>query len=145
MSPSPRTRFSPSSMTARIDGRCASRTATVGERAGDATIGPAAPYSHLGPTREVQETGLRRSWAFEAMTGHQAVSPEGHAGQPGAVAVRAAGYTGGLARQTVELLALLYLGVLLLRTFSAEAYVVPTGSMAPTLLGAHRAFRCPDC
>ena len=39
----------------------------------------------------------------------------------------------GVVRQTVELLVLLVVCVLLVRTFSAEAYVVPTGSMAPTL------------
>ena len=33
----------------------------------------------------------------------------------------------------------------LFRTFSAEAYVVPTGSMAPTLLGHHRELTCPNC
>src|SRR5947207_5797729 len=51
----------------------------------------------------------------------------------------------GLVRQTVELLVFLSLCVLLARTFSAEAYVVPTGSMAPTLLGWHRELVCPNC
>jgi signal peptidase I len=48
-------------------------------------------------------------------------------------------------RQTVELLVFLTLCVLLARTFSAEAYVVPTGSMAPTLLGWHSELACPNC
>jgi signal peptidase I len=48
-------------------------------------------------------------------------------------------------RQTVELLVSLCLCVVLARTFSAEAYVVPTGSMAPTLLGLHREVVCPNC
>ena len=48
-------------------------------------------------------------------------------------------------RQTVDLIVVLCLGVLLFRTFSAEAYVVPTGSMAPTLLGHHRELTCPNC
>jgi signal peptidase I len=48
-------------------------------------------------------------------------------------------------RQTVELIVVLSLCVLLVRTFSAEAYVVPTGSMAPTLLGLHRELTCPNC
>ncbi len=52
---------------------------------------------------------------------------------------------GGRVRQTVELIVLLCLCVLLVRTFSAEAYVVPTGSMAPTLLGLHREIACPNC
>ena len=51
----------------------------------------------------------------------------------------------GLRRATVEFLILLAIGILLLRTFAAEAYVVPTGSMAPTLLGYHKEVTCPNC
>ena len=48
-------------------------------------------------------------------------------------------------RPVVESLLLLFAGMLLIRTFAAEAYIVPTGSMAPTLLGIHRDLACPDC
>ena len=49
-------------------------------------------------------------------------------------------------RQTVEFLVVLGLGILLFRTFAAEAYIVPTGSMAPTLLGHPQgASTCPNC
>ena len=51
----------------------------------------------------------------------------------------------GVVRQTVEFLVLLCLCILLFRTFAAEAYIVPTGSMAPTLLGHHREVTCPNC
>src|SRR5436305_627984 len=34
---------------------------------------------------------------------------------------------------------------LLLRTFLLDTYHVPTGSMAPALLGDHRACACPRC
>ena len=51
----------------------------------------------------------------------------------------------GLARQTAEFLVVLCLTVLIFRTFAAEAYIVPTGSMAPTLLGQHREVVCPNC
>ena len=51
----------------------------------------------------------------------------------------------GVVRQTVDLVVVLCLGVLMFRTFSAEAYVVPTGSMAPTLMGYHRELTCPNC
>jgi signal peptidase I len=51
----------------------------------------------------------------------------------------------GLPRQSVEFLVVLCLSVLLFRTFAAEAYIVPTGSMAPTLLGNHRELVCPNC
>lgn len=50
-----------------------------------------------------------------------------------------------LQRSVVEFLALLLIGVICWRTFMAEAYIVPTGSMAPTLLGMHRAFVCSNC
>ena len=33
----------------------------------------------------------------------------------------------------------------LFRTFEAEAFVIPTGSMAPTLMGRHKDVVCPKC
>ena len=33
----------------------------------------------------------------------------------------------------------------LFRTFEAEAFVIPTGSMAPTLMGRHKDMNCPEC
>jgi len=50
-----------------------------------------------------------------------------------------------LFRQTVEFLVALSLSILLFRTFAAEAYIVPTGSMAPTLLGLHKEVSCSNC
>jgi signal peptidase I len=50
-----------------------------------------------------------------------------------------------VARQTVEFLVLLGVSILIFRTFAAEAYIVPSGSMAPTLLGDHAESICPDC
>ena len=34
---------------------------------------------------------------------------------------------------------------LLFRGFVAEAFVIPTGSMAPTLQGRHKDIECPKC
>lgn len=48
-------------------------------------------------------------------------------------------------RQTIEFLIVLSLCILVFRTFAAEAYIVPTGSMAPTLLGNHREVMCSNC
>ncbi|RUL89543.1 signal peptidase I [Tautonia sociabilis] len=48
-------------------------------------------------------------------------------------------------RPLVESIPILFIGMLLVRTFAAEAYIVPTGSMAPTLLGVHRDVRCTSC
>ena len=50
-----------------------------------------------------------------------------------------------LLRQTGEFVVVLCLSILIFRTFAAEAYIVPTGSMAPTLLGNHRELACPNC
>jgi signal peptidase I len=55
------------------------------------------------------------------------------------------GHKEGICRQTIEFLLFLGIGILLLRTFAAEAYVVPTGSMAPTLLGFHKELTCTNC
>ncbi len=48
-------------------------------------------------------------------------------------------------RPLVEFLVILAIGILFSRVFAAEAYIVPTGSMAPTLLGSHRDLICPNC
>lgn len=48
-------------------------------------------------------------------------------------------------RPLVEFLVILAVGILFFRVFAAEAYIVPTGSMAPTLLGFHRDLICPNC
>ena len=50
-----------------------------------------------------------------------------------------------LLRQVVEFLVLLIVGIISVRFFVAEAYVVPTGSMAPTILGFHWEADCPNC
>ena len=50
-----------------------------------------------------------------------------------------------LIRQTVEFLIVLILGITVFRSFAAEAYIVPTGSMAPTLLGLHKEVTCANC
>ena len=34
---------------------------------------------------------------------------------------------------------------LVVRGFEAQAFVIPTGSMAPTLMGRHKEIACPQC
>jgi signal peptidase I len=48
-------------------------------------------------------------------------------------------------RRLLHLFALLFSGFLLLRTVAVEPFGVPTGSMAPALLGVRRAAACPRC
>jgi hypothetical protein len=48
-------------------------------------------------------------------------------------------------REIVETVVFVVVLVLLLKTFLVEAFVIPTGSMADTLLGYHRDFTCEKC
>lgn len=48
-------------------------------------------------------------------------------------------------RETVESIVVAIVLALLFRAFVAEAFVIPTGSMAPTLMGAHKDLTCLEC
>jgi len=48
-------------------------------------------------------------------------------------------------RETIESVAIAFILAFLFRTFEAEAFVIPTGSMAPTLMGRHKDVVCPKC
>lgn len=49
------------------------------------------------------------------------------------------------ARETIESIVIAFVLAFLFRTFEAEAFVIPTGSMAPTLQGRHKDLHCPQC
>jgi signal peptidase I len=48
-------------------------------------------------------------------------------------------------KETLESILVAFILAFIFRCFVVEAFVIPTGSMAPTLLGAHSRFECPDC
>lgn len=48
-------------------------------------------------------------------------------------------------RETVESVIIAFVLAFLFRTFEAEAFVIPTGSMAPTLMGKNKDLECPMC
>jgi hypothetical protein len=48
-------------------------------------------------------------------------------------------------REFLETIVFVVVLVLILKTFLAEAFVIPTGSMATTLLGAHKEVTCEKC
>lgn len=48
-------------------------------------------------------------------------------------------------RETIESIAMAIILALVFRSFVAEAFVIPTGSMAPTLVGRHKDVFCPEC
>src|SRR5438046_1791690 len=49
------------------------------------------------------------------------------------------------AREVVETVVFVVVLVLLLKSFAAEAFVIPTGSMAETLWGYQKVVDCPEC
>ncbi len=49
------------------------------------------------------------------------------------------------AREVVETIVFVVVLVLLLKAFAAEAFVIPTGSMAETLFGNQKEIECVDC
>src|SRR6201995_4778690 len=69
-----------------------------------------------------------------AKSGNQIVVPP-HANNPWSRAIR----------ETVESIVIAFVLAFLFRTFEAEAFVIPTGSMAPTLMGRHKDVVCPKC
>src|SRR6516164_8434285 len=48
-------------------------------------------------------------------------------------------------REVVETIVFVVVLVLLLKSFTAEAFVIPTGSMAETLWGYQKLVTCPEC
>lgn len=48
-------------------------------------------------------------------------------------------------RETVESVAMAFLLAMVFKVMQAEAYIIPTGSMAPTLMGQHVEVACEDC
>ena len=51
----------------------------------------------------------------------------------------------GSVKETIESILVAFILAFIFRAFVVEAFVIPTGSMAPTLLGAHMRFTCNDC
>ncbi|WP_435016973.1 S26 family signal peptidase [Tundrisphaera sp. TA3] len=48
-------------------------------------------------------------------------------------------------RDLIEQFVVAIVLAMLVRGFDAEAFVIPTGSMAPTLMGRHKEINCPQC
>src|SRR5690606_6698965 len=48
-------------------------------------------------------------------------------------------------KQTVLSLIVAFVLALVFRAYVVEAFVIPTGSMAPTLLGKHQHYICDQC
>ena len=47
--------------------------------------------------------------------------------------------------ESIEAVVVALILAFLFRGFEVEAFVIPTGSMAPTLMGQHKDLLCPEC
>ena len=88
-----------------------------------------------------KKTKAERSPARTASEGRPARTPDGS----GAFDFIHFFSNGKVRREYVEMVAFVLVLVCFLRMFGAEAYVIPTGSMATTLLGAYKISQCPEC
>lgn len=52
---------------------------------------------------------------------------------------------GSIILENIEAFMVAVILALIIRHYSMEAFVIPTGSMAPTLYGIHMKVRCPNC
>jgi signal peptidase I len=68
------------------------------------------------------------------------VEPAGEAKQE-----QAPGHSFLVFRETVESIVVAFVLAFLFRTFEAEAFVIPTGSMSPSLQGQHKDVVCTQC
>lgn len=48
-------------------------------------------------------------------------------------------------KETIESIVIAFILAFVFRAFIVEPFIIPTGSMAPTLLGAHLQHHCPSC
>ncbi len=71
-------------------------------------------------------------------------SRQGTGSAAGSDAPAASQWSRGL-RETIESIAIAFALAFLFKAFEAEAFVIPTGSMAPTLMGRHKDAICPEC
>src|SRR5688572_10000676 len=70
--------------------------------------------------------------------------PTAQASSQAGAASAPAGSTAGV-KETLESILIAFILAFVFRAFVVEAFVIPTGSMAPTLLGAHMRFDCREC
>src|SRR5271157_1030030 len=72
-------------------------------------------------------------------------SPEAARADSAARKADVAWFSPAAIRETVESVVIAFVLAFLFRTFEAEAFVIPTGSMAPTLMWKHKDVECPMC
>src|SRR5580692_6377045 len=66
------------------------------------------------------------------------------AGPDATVAQRTGSRTSKSGRESIESFVVVFL-CFLIWSLEAEGFVIPTGSMAPTLMGRHKEIACPQC
>ena len=92
-------------------------------------------------TRQPKSNKSRAGTGDDRAAAHQPATASGKT----VTAAKSAPSTQRTIRETIESIAVAFVLAFLFRTFEAEAFVIPTGSMAPTLQGRHKDVICPEC
>ncbi len=87
----------------------------------------------MGRSKQQLESGTSRAEDMSRKQGTQEKASSGETSNPQAT------------RETVESIVVAVILAFLFRAFVAEAFVIPTGSMAPTLQGRHLDLDCVQC
>ncbi|MEM9187521.1 MAG: signal peptidase I [Planctomycetota bacterium] len=94
------------------------------------------PEPKAGPSKASPSKAAQNKAAAKKQSG-QSAGPKDASGKPKRK-------PGQPIRETVESLVVAIVLAFLFRAFQAEAFVIPTGSMAPTLMGRHKDVVCPQ-
>ncbi|XAM00255.1 S26 family signal peptidase [Phycisphaeraceae bacterium D3-23] len=104
----------------------------------DPPAAAATPASQPAPTASKEDEG-------EAVPAEVFKAPAFESAQPEAELPAAGASTDETIKETVEALVIAFILAFVFRAFVVEAFIIPTGSMAPTLLGEHITCHCPSC
>lgn len=93
----------------------------------------------------MRQSAKRTWWAWLRRHDRGEATGEKHAASREKRSAAQESTSGAWLREIVEAICVALILAFLFRTFEAEAFVIPTGSMAPTLMGRHKDLVCDEC
>jgi len=110
----------------------------------EATAGPQAMKPHP-PTQSTMAPKKKPNLAHTLTSSRSGRVTPSPSPKPSSGGAESRLLSAGGIREVVESIVIAFVLAFLFRTFEAEAFVIPTGSMAPTLMGRHKDVVCDEC